>query len=64
VNPTPQIRVSADTVLCNGETSTIAVRNPNTSVHGTWVYDLVVSAESEIDGERSSGNGLTLTLIP
>ncbi|RLD65873.1 MAG: hypothetical protein DRI98_14245, partial [Bacteroidetes bacterium] len=64
VNPTPQIRVSADTVLCNGETSTIAVRNPNTSVHGTWVYDLVVTAESEIDGERSSGNGLTLTLIP
>ncbi|RLD54226.1 MAG: hypothetical protein DRI97_11910, partial [Bacteroidetes bacterium] len=64
VNPTPQIRVSADTVLCNGETSTIAVRNPNTSVHGTWVYDLVVTAESEIDGERSSGNGLTLTSIP
>jgi len=64
VNPTPQIRVSADTVICNGETSTITVRNPNDMVQGTWVYDLVVTAEPEIEGERLSENGLTLTSIP
>ncbi len=64
VNPTPEIRVSSDTVICNGETTTIQVRNPNNPVQGDWKYNLVVTAEAEIEGEHPGGADLNLTAIP
>ena len=48
VNPTPAIRVIApDTVICNGETTEISIRNPNKFVYGDWIYDLVVVPDPE-----------------
>jgi len=62
VNPTPEIRVSADTVLCDGETATFTIRNPNVFLNGFYEYDLVVTPDSPaIEGERLSENDLTLT---
>ncbi len=47
VNPTPQIQVTPATqTICDGESSLVTVRNPNTSVRGQWLYDLSVSAEA------------------
>ena len=63
VNPTPEIRLSADTLICDGETTVINVRNPNDPIRGTWLYDLTVAAETEIGGERASGSDLSLTSL-
>ncbi len=62
VNPTPEIRVNADTVICNGETASIAIANPNQLILGTWKYDLVVTAEPEITGAIGSGIDLNLDM--
>ena len=41
VNPTPQIQVNpVESVICYGETVTLSVTNPNTTVRGQWLYDL------------------------
>ena len=56
VNPTPEIRVSSgDTVICNGESTSISVRNPNVSVRGQWIYDLKVIADASVSGYTSDG---------
>lgn len=63
VNPTPEIRVNADTVICNGETASISIRNPNFYIRGTWKYDLEVTAEPEIAGVSGSGIDLNLSVL-
>jgi len=69
VNPTPQIQVSpAEQAICYGETATITVNNLNTTIRGQWLYDLVVTADPEISGNKSGGSytdpvNLTETLI-
>ena len=69
VNPTPQILVNpAENTICYGESSTITVSNPNTSVQGQWQYDLSVTADPGISGNTASGTytsptNLTETLI-
>ena len=56
VNPTPGIIATAsDTLICMGASTNISVRNPNTSVRGTWMYDLTVTPDPGIGG--NSGNG-------
>jgi len=56
VNPTPLIQVNpAEQTICDGESSTITVINPNASVRGQWVYDLTVIADPDISGYASSG---------
>ena len=59
MNPTPEIRVNADTVICDGETAVITVRNPNDPIRGTWTYDLVVTADPEISGAIGDQTGVT-----
>ncbi|MFH0756463.1 MAG: DUF2341 domain-containing protein [Bacteroidota bacterium] len=61
VNPTPAIRVIAnDTVICNGATTTIRIRNPNEFVYGAWEYDLIVTdADGMIEGESPDMYGIT-----
>ena len=60
VNPTPEIRVSAqDTVICDGENFTINVDNPNAPVRGNWKYDLQVTADPEIQGPDLNPTGIT-----
>ena len=51
VNPTPQIRISTDTVICDGDVVTINITNPNIPIRGDWKYDVEVTAEPEIGGE-------------
>ena len=63
VNPTPEIRVNADTVICDGGTATIQVTNPNNPIRGTWLYDLDVTADPEIDGEALDQTGITTALF-
>jgi len=56
VNPAPEILATAtDTLICTGEATTITVSNPNTSVRGTWMYDLTVTPDQGIGGNRSNG---------
>jgi len=67
VNPVPEIRVSTDTVICDGDAVTINIRNPNNPIRGDWKYDLDVTAETEIGGESSDlidldGTSITETL--
>jgi len=51
VNPTPEIRVRTDDyVLCDGDSVTLDVRNPNFSVRGEWSYDLEITADPGIGG--------------
>jgi len=51
VNPTPTIRVfTEDTVICNGEFTTIEVVNTNEFVYGIWEYDLTIIPDSAITG--------------
>jgi len=51
VNPRPMIRVhAADKIICDGGSTTIFVRNPNTSVRGDWMYDMTVIPEPGITG--------------
>jgi hypothetical protein len=72
VDPTPAIRVSAsEEVLCNGETIILTISNPNVPVSGSWVYDLDVTAESQISGASGDETGVTiasftetLTIVP
>ncbi|MCK5138018.1 MAG: gliding motility-associated C-terminal domain-containing protein, partial [Bacteroidales bacterium] len=48
VNPTPEIRVTAsDLLICDEESVTLNVRNPNVDVRGEWKYDLIISKDSE-----------------
>ena len=56
VNPTPEIIPAAtDTIICFGASTTISVVNPNTSVRGTWMYDLTVTPDPGIGGNRGNG---------
>jgi gliding motility-associated-like protein/uncharacterized repeat protein (TIGR01451 family) len=56
VNPQPEIRVNpGDTIICNGETSNISVRNPNTFVRDRWIYDLSVNPDKGVSGYSSGG---------
>ena len=64
VNPKPHIRVMpADTVICSGDDAGISVRNPNTSVSGTWHYELIVEAEPGITGYSKGGSFTTAMKI-
>ena len=38
-----------------GASTTISVLNPNTSVRGTWMYDLTVTPDPGIGGNRGNG---------
>jgi gliding motility-associated-like protein len=56
VNPEPVIEVSLpDTVICNGETAEVLLHNPNLSIRGEWVYDLVVNPDPGITGYMAGG---------
>ncbi|HQG78691.1 MAG TPA: gliding motility-associated C-terminal domain-containing protein [Bacteroidales bacterium] len=56
VNPEPVIGIhSNDTIVCHGESTLITVRNPNTTVRGQWMYDLVVEPETEVTGYSAGG---------
>jgi gliding motility-associated-like protein/uncharacterized repeat protein (TIGR01451 family) len=56
VNPTPEIRLYAnDTIICNGETTRIVMRNPNTLVNGRWTYDLIVIPDEAVKGSSPGG---------
>ncbi len=64
MNPIPEIRVlAADTVICDGETADIQVRNPNNPIRGTWLYDLVVTPDPEVTGAVASQPGITTALF-
>ena len=69
VNPTPLIQVNpAEQTICDGESSTITVINPHTSVRGQWVYELIVSPDPDIRGYTFGGTytsptNLTETLV-
>ncbi|MCK4750884.1 MAG: hypothetical protein KAT15_27690, partial [Bacteroidales bacterium] len=55
VNPSPDIEVTAnpDTVICNGQFINFFIQNPNTSIEGTWQYDLKVTVpHPAISGAR------------
>ncbi|MCP4313055.1 MAG: T9SS type B sorting domain-containing protein, partial [Bacteroidetes bacterium] len=59
VNPTPAIRVTTeDTVICNGETTVLNIHNPNKFVYGDWIYDLIVTPDFAISGNRLSDTAL------
>ena len=68
INPTPRIRISdPDTVICNNTSTTIAVRNPNTTLQGAWKYDLTIVKDAAITGNTpnqtyTSPTNLTETL--
>ncbi len=64
VNPTPEIRISTDTVVCDGEVVTINVGNPNNPIRGDWKYNLVVTAEPEIGGAHPGGPDLDFAALP
>ncbi|MBE0668836.1 MAG: hypothetical protein IH593_14340, partial [Bacteroidales bacterium] len=56
VNPVPEIHSSsADSVVCDGEGTTISLRNPNISIRGQWVYDLAVVHEAGVTGTVAGG---------
>ena len=56
VNPTPEIQVSpAEQAICYGETASVNVGNPNISVRGQWLYDLIVTPDPEISGNSAGG---------
>ena len=50
VNPTPEIRITTDTVICDGDVVTINIQSPNNPIRGDWKYNLVVTPEPEIGG--------------
>ena len=43
-------------MICRGETTTISVQNPNLSVRGEWMYDLVVTADPPVTGYTTGGH--------
>jgi hypothetical protein len=54
VNPEPELRLNpGDTILCNGETTGITARNPNTTVMGEWESGLRIVADNEISGHST-----------
>ncbi len=56
VNPEPVIGIhSNDTIVCHGESTLITVQNPNTTVRGQWMYDLVVEPDAEVTGYSAGG---------
>jgi gliding motility-associated-like protein/uncharacterized repeat protein (TIGR01451 family) len=56
VNPTPLIQVTpAEQTICYGESSTITIVNPHSSVSGDWLYDLTVKADPGISGNTTNG---------
>jgi gliding motility-associated-like protein len=62
INPTPEILVNPrDTVICDGESTTISVQDLNTIVRGQWMYDLVVEPDAGITGNTISGSYTTAT---
>ena len=62
VNPQPEITLNIpDTVLCNGESASISVQNPNTSIRGQWIYNLTVEPEAGITGNTLGGSYTTPT---
>jgi gliding motility-associated-like protein/uncharacterized repeat protein (TIGR01451 family) len=64
VNPQPKIRVNpGDTIICNGESSNISVRNPNTFVRDRWIYDLSVDPDKGISGSSPGGTFAEATRI-
>ncbi|MGM0473888.1 MAG: gliding motility-associated C-terminal domain-containing protein [Bacteroidota bacterium] len=59
VNPTPEIRVSADdNIICDGDDVTFSIRKPNNPIRGNWLYDLEVLPDPGILDARPSENGL------
>jgi gliding motility-associated-like protein len=55
VNPQPEIQISvSDTLICDGESLTIAVENPADLIWGKWIYDLNVEPEPGITGNTIS----------
>lgn len=56
VNPLPEIQVSvSDSLICDGKSVTITVRNPVSLTWGQWVYDLIVEPEAGITGNSANG---------
>lgn len=51
VNPLPEILVSAtDSLICDGESVTMSVRNPGALTWGQWGYDLIVEPDAGMSG--------------
>jgi gliding motility-associated-like protein len=48
-----------DTIICNNDTVTLDIFNPNISVIGQWVYDVSVEADPAISGAYEGGTNLT-----
>ena len=56
VNPRPEIQVStSDTLVCDGESVIVSVRNPSVLIWGNWIYDLIVEPEAGITGNSIGG---------
>lgn len=56
VNPQPEIQISVtDTLICDGESVSISVQNPDDLIWGHLIYDLVVEPEPGITGNTISG---------
>ncbi len=54
VNPTPEVRVTvSDTVLCEGDSVTLQLRNPNTPIRGIWDGYLEITVDPGITGVSS-----------
>ena len=69
VNPTPQIRVTNnDSILCDGDSVTFDIRNPNTLVRGDWKFNLEIITDPAVSGvtsgiiEYGTDTSLTYTL--
>jgi gliding motility-associated-like protein len=64
INPQPRIltEVSPDTLYCHNPEVRFDIDNPNTSVIGTWVYDVVsVASDPSVTGNRQETDITTIT---
>ena len=56
VNPQPEIQISVtDTLICDRESMTISVQNPDDLIRGKWIYDLKVEPDAGVTGNTISG---------
>ena len=56
VNPRPEIQISSsDSLICDGESVTVSVKNPAGLIWGKWIYDLIVEPEAGITGNTING---------
>jgi gliding motility-associated-like protein len=54
VNPEPSVRLNpGNTTICNGDSTNITVRNPNTSIRGQWISELRIIPDQQISGYSS-----------